>query len=196
MRPTGTTKTRLPITGPEFNSLILKTKRDKSLKSKQKYLLAYTLLFASGCRVSEIVAFTKEDLIKIRDTGVLALTNSVKNSLAGDIYFSQRDKEAVAKLIPKDDGYIFHKNGSSKPMSVKGLTQNLNKHLKKCLGEQYTTHSFRSGLATMLEEIGTPPKVIQTTLRHTKVETYLNHYAKPTTNSLIQAKESISKVRA
>lgn len=152
MRPSGTTKGKLAIREDEYQVLMLKTKRDKSIQhsTKQKLLCAFTLLYHSGCRVDEIRLWTYKDINQIVGKGVFSLTNNTKTNKPRMIRFVPGSIEEIKKYANAKDGYLFKKNASDEAISQSGFTRMLNTQIHKVLGELYSSHSFRSGLTMQI----------------------------------------------
>lgn len=177
MRPQGTKKDRFPIMEDEYNKIIFLTKRDKNLstKTKCKLLRVYTLLFHTGCRISEIADFTKEDLKYLITQKNYVLTKT-KTSTTQMLKINTSSSQALSALDLADvKEYLFYKNGSSRPMSVSGLTDLVNTHLAIQLNEMYTSHSFRAGYVTRIVEATGNIRVAQKLARHSSYKTTLKY---------------------
>jgi len=72
------------------------------------------------------------------------------------------------------DGFIFAGAKKNFALNLDNLTA---RDIRPVLGEKWHGwHAFRRGLATNLYGLGVPPKVIQSILRHARVETTQHHY--------------------
>jgi len=190
-RPKGTTRAKKPILEKEFERLINATKYSKSLKSnsKSKFIMAFTLLYFTGCRVSELINFTTKDLLNIIESNEFSLTNTTKTNSSRLISFDE-NRVQVTKLnaiLPKEDIYLFYANNSSKPMSVSSLTKNLNKFIHSILGELYSTHSFRAGYITIAHKQGLSLEHIRQDIGHESISTTAR-YATVTNKEIAKAK--------
>ncbi len=157
-RPAGTTRAKKPILTDEFNRLIKAVHKTHSLKSttKPKFIRAFTLMYLTGCRVSEIQKFKTSDLKEMCENNEYSLTNQTKTKKARLISFDTQKKqiEKIKEIIPPVECYLFSKNQSDTPMSVSSFTVQLNSFIKKVLGSLYSTHSFRQGYITIGHQVG------------------------------------------
>lgn len=154
-RPKGTKKAREPITKEDYEYLLQRVQHDKTLirATKLKLFRAFTLLYHGGFRINEIGRFNKLLLARVIKMRYQILTKT-KNNLTYKKNFTRASVDALAAMDLRDvEEYLFYKNGSkNKAMSVGGLTDLVNRHLKNYLSELHTTHSFRSGYATRVVE--------------------------------------------
>ena len=172
-RPKETKKDRQPIFALEFNKIIERTKHSKTLRksTKMKLLRAYTLLFYSGCRVSEIVTFTVDDIAKlVRDQMFVLGSKNQKKTKTKTVQLLRFNKMCCDKISEMDisdcKSALFYKNGSSSSMNAAGLTKLVNEHLSEQLNVLYTTHSFRAGFITSIVEATGNITVAQVLARH------------------------------
>lgn len=190
MRPSGTTKAKRAIRNDEYQVLILKTKRDKSIQhsTRQKLLCAFTLLYHTGCRVDEIRLWKQKDINIIVTKGIYSLTNDTKTNKPRLIRFASTSIEEIKKYDNIKKGYLFTKNASDQPISKSGFQRMINTQIQKVLGDLYSSHSFRAGLTMKLIRTAGAAvakahmghKDIKTTLIYDRVED------KDITNSLEQ----------
>ncbi len=175
MRPRGSTRAKKTITDYEFYKLLSLIKANKKIKSstKEKLKIAFTLLYVTGCRISEISSMTKEDLLYMIQNKEYSLTNKTKTKKPRLITFSDSDSEIqlLLDIIPKKDGYLFCKNKTQKPMSKKSLTRLCNNFLHTHLGKLYSTHSFRKGYITILHQMGESLETIRQDIGHVSIVT-------------------------
>ncbi len=176
-RPERTKKDRQPIFELEFNKIIERTKRSKTLRksTKLKLLRAYTLLFYSGCRISEITTFTIDDLTKLVKDQMFVLKKTKINATQL-LQFNKVCCDKISQMDISDcKSALFYKNGRSEPMNAAGLTKLINEHLKQQLNVLYTTHSFRAGFITKIAEITGNIAVAQKLARHRDRKTTLRY---------------------
>lgn len=193
-RPKDTKKDRHPIMDEEYQKILFITKMDKSMykATKLKLLRAYTILFHSGCRVSEIVDFTKDDLSYIITNKNYVLTKT-KTKTTQMLKFNDTSVNVFNKLDLSDvDNYLFYTNGKDKAMTKDGLTHLINKHLKSQLNQLFTTHSFRSGYVTRIVEATGNISVAQKLARHSDPKTTLK-YISATNRQIDDALDKIFK---
>lgn len=157
MRPKNSTKKREPIFSYEFDRLIFYTKKLKLTKTtKNKLIIAFTLLYLTGCRVSEILNIKFIDIQNLKKFGKISLSNKTKTKQTRTLNFTDKQLEFINKLPLEhcnSDSYLFYKNGTNRPMSTSFFTRLLNNCLKEILGECYTTHSFRAGYINKICEV-------------------------------------------
>jgi integrase/recombinase XerD len=189
MRPSGSTKDRQPISNPEFKRLIEVTQRDKALQrnTRLKMIRAFTLLRLSACRVSEIIEFSVADIDRITRTGSISLNNQNKTKKPRLLRFNQNGITMLRSLdISDTNGALFYKNASSSNMSVAVFTRELNKQIKKVLGDLYTSHSFRAGLITDILQATGNIKIAQAVAGHSSYKTTLE-YIKASNEQIYEA---------
>ncbi|AQW87114.1 recombinase [Campylobacter pinnipediorum subsp. caledonicus] len=184
MRPIGSTKERLPIYNMTFNTLICQLKMDKHIsdETKNKLIQAYTLLYYTGCRVSEIAKLDVSDIKNIIALKTLALNGQTKTKRPRTIHFTDRMiaiiKDFKLDNATKHGDYLFYQNGTNYPMDKKGLTKLLNNYLMAYLKtDLYTTHSFRAGYITRIVESTGNIRTACDMVGHRNVTTTLRYIA-------------------
>ncbi|PHR71497.1 MAG: hypothetical protein COA66_09185 [Arcobacter sp.] len=194
-RPIGTTRVKKPILKNEFAKLINYTKGDDSIKefTKSKYLKTFTLLYYSGCRISELISLKIEDLHTIFNTDELSLTNDTKTKKPRLIYFSTESVKELKKIFVneldssnKNELLIRTKNKLYDKINCIGYTAQLNAYIQTILGELYSTHSFRQGILTDMATKGINSKIIQQFIGHASIGTTLR-YVTPTEKDIRNA---------
>lgn len=174
-RPTGTTRAKKPILKKEYERLINATHKSLSIRASSRVKLtnAFTLLYLTGCRVSEIINLAKDDIEMMIQTNEHSLLNNTKTKQARLISF---DADGVqVKMLKEmqylDDGYLFAKNNSTDPMSVSALKLMMNNFIHSVLGHLYSTHSFRAGYITTAHQIGLSLEHIRQDIGHKSIST-------------------------
>jgi len=174
-RPKGTTRAKKPILKREFERLINAVNRSLEIKSptKMKLTRAFTLLYLTGCRVSEIAELKTSDVSYMIEENEYSLANNTKTKSARLISFDEdyMQIEFLKKILPLDDGYLFAKNNSNKAMTVSALKLLMNKFIHRVLGDFYSTHSFRSGYITTAHQLGLSLEHIKTDIGHKNIAT-------------------------
>jgi len=190
-RRIGTTRAKKPILKKEFERLIHAVKNNKTLKSnsKPKLIFAFTLLYLTGCRISEIVNFSTKDLLETIKNNEYSLTNKTKTKTSRLITFDEKRQqiEILKKILPDKEIYLFHKNNSTKPMTVVGLTNNINDFIHAVLGTLYSTHSFRAGYITASHQLRLSLEHIRQDIGHKNIATTAR-YATVTNEEISKAK--------
>jgi integrase len=140
------------------------------------------LLYATGCRNSEILHFTTDNLKELCSTREFSLDNNNKTKTTRLLHFSN---SIISKLqdiqIDTTRKYLFYKNGTDRPISISGFNKLLNDTIKKTLGPLYSTHSFRKGLVT---------DIINTTGNIKLAQKIAGHSSSNTTAIYIQADDN------
>lgn len=181
MRPIGSTKERQPIFQEEFYKLIELTKRDKDIQknTKLKLLRAYTLLYLTGCRVSEIINFTCKDLETIMKYKSISLGNDTKTKKPRALLFNEEGVKMLTSLeytdCPKNSETFFYSNTYDTPMSESVFTRIINTHLASKLGSLYTTHSFRAGYITRIVEATGNLETARSLVGHSSIKTTIEY---------------------
>jgi len=191
-RPKGTTRAKKPIFKKEFETLLNAVNRSLDLQSKTKikFTTAFTLLYLTGCRVSEIIDLKREDIIKMIDENEFSLSNNTKTKKPRLITFDEqrRQVEFLKKILPlHDNEYLFAKNRSTKHMTVASLKLQLNTFIHINLGLLYSTHSFRSGYITTAHKQGLSLEHIREDIGHKNIATTAR-YATVTSAEIARAK--------
>jgi integrase/recombinase XerC/integrase/recombinase XerD len=185
-RPKGTTKAKKPIRQDDYYKLIKFVQYSKHLqqqRAKVKLKRLFTLLYVTGCRISEVCELKTSDLKQMIQQKEYSLTNNTKTKQSRLIVFSDKQLEILKTIIPPEEIRLFDVSGEY--LNIKA-----NKVIQACLGELYSTHSFRAGYITRLAENGANIKLIQEDIGHRKVATTLN-YIKVEDDLKRSAKESL-----
>lgn len=150
-RPAGT-KAKRPLNKELYYKLIAYVENTSHIKpiTKEKLKIAYTLLYCTGCRISEIRSFTSDDLNYIIENKFYSTDNKTKTGKARYIRFNTMHIELIKKHRPNKEGYLFNRNNSNKPMSIAGITNICNQYIHEALGDLYSSHGFRRNMVTTL----------------------------------------------
>jgi len=174
-RPKGTTRAKKPILKKEYERLTHAVHKSIVIKSptKMKLIRAFTLLYLTGCRVSEIAELRTQDVKMMIQNNEYSLSNDTKTKSARLITFDENyaQIEFLKKILPLDDGYLFAKNNSNKAMTVSALKLLMNKFIHRVLGELYSTHSFRTGYITTAHQQGLSLEHIREDIGHKNIAT-------------------------
>lgn len=190
-RHIGTARAKKPILKKEFDRLINATNRSLELQSqtKMKLIRAFTLLYLTGCRISEISQMRAGDIQEMIHANEYSLTNNTKTKTPRLISFSENQSqiEFLKKILPKEGGYLFPRNNANAPMSLSNLKLMMNKFIQKILGTLYSTHSFRAGYITTAHQLGLSLEHIRQDIGHASIATTAR-YATVTHTEIAQAK--------
>jgi len=155
-----------------------------------KLIRAFTLLYLTGCRVSEISRFTSKDIAQMIEHNEYSLTNATKTKTPRLITFdeSRIQVEFLKKILPRDErAYLFNRNGSQEAMSVESLKQLINRFIHNVLGELYSSHSFRTGYITTAHSVGLSLEHIRQDIGHANISTTAR-YARVTNEEISRGK--------
>lgn len=187
MRPVGTTRAKKPIDKIEYERLMRFISRSGFIKQervKAKLRRCFTLLYVTGCRISEIVDFDTMDLRAMAEQREYSLTNATKTKQSRLIILGQKQAELIRKITPSFNVRLFD-------VSARHLTAKANEVIHACLGELYSTHSFRAGYVTRLANSGANLKLIQEDVGHSNMATTAR-YIKVTDDQKRAAKERLA----
>ncbi len=151
-RPSGVTKAKKAIRKQDFERLLDFVGKNKKMNhpTRSKLKAAYTLLYCTGCRISEIVKFTRDDVEQMVKFKEFSLNNRTKTKRARLIEFSDNQIVLLEKIITKETGFLFKKNNSFDSMSITGLTTLCNFYIQVALVELYSSHGFRRNMITQI----------------------------------------------
>ena len=192
-RAKGCTRAKKPILKKEYDRLMGATHKSLSIRAatREKLQRAFTLLYLTGCRVSEIINLHKKDLEQMILNNEFSLKNNTKTKKARLISFDSNHQQTqyLKKILPADDIYLFAKNNSKMPMSVASLKLMMNRFIHSALGELYSTHSFRTGYITTAHQLGLSLEHIREDIGHSSIATTAR-YATVTSQEIAESKNS------
>lgn len=147
-------------------------------QTKRNLLFTYVLLYYTGMRLNEVQGLNVKDVIALLKDDLIIHTD--KTDSERKLYISEKGKRDIIKLLgeylnsPNDKVIqkLGHPNSSIHPISYINL---VNKHMKKVLGDRFTSHSFRQGLITEMGARSVNPKIIQHFIGHKSIKTTLNY---------------------
>ena len=190
-RHIGTTRAKKPLLKKEFDRLIHAVKYNKTCRSttKPKLMRAFTLLYLTGCRISEIINFATTDLLETIKYNEYSLTNATKTKSSRLISFDTNriQIEMLKEILPSSEIYLFHTNNAHEPMCVSSLTTMMNTFIHSVLGTLYSTHSFRAGYITAAHQLGLSLEHIRQDIGHASIATTAR-YATVTHTEIAEAK--------
>lgn len=135
-----------------------------SLSTKSRLILK--LIYASGLRVSEVVAIKRTDLELEESHGWVRDGKGGKDRL---FIFPETLAKEIKKYLKKHDSeYVFPgRNGQMTTRNIQKIIQNATKKASK----QLTPHKLRHSFATHLLDQGVDLRVIQELLGHSNLQT-------------------------
>ncbi len=169
----------------EFKRLKAYVTADDKLRkaSKENLLRTFTLLYYSGCRLNELQQFTLRDIKEIiEQKDLIIYTKKVKKERK--ILFTDSGVKEISKLFSESlesepsDTLVIKKRGSAvlnQPINDKVFLREVNKVIQACLGDRYSSHSFRGGYITELANAKVNPKLIQKFIGHSDIKTTMRY---------------------
>ena len=165
----------------ELKMLILKNSESKSVTSQQHKLknieIAFTLLYYTGMRMSELRDIKLCDIVEAIQTKELYIYQSKTNSVrvANISLNGVQEFKEVFNVYLNDverNTYILRRWGKPKQnLSIGYIERLLNSFLRDTLGERYSTHSFRRGLINDMIIKGHSTIEIQKMIGHRHIST-------------------------
>jgi len=167
------------VTHKEYTLLIENIKGSNLREqTKRNLLFTYVLLYYTGTRLNEIQDLYVKDVISLLNDDLIIYTK--KTHTERKLFISEQGKNDIKKILgiyldnPQDKVIqkLGHTESSIHPISYINL---VNKHMKKVLGDRFTSHSFRQGLLTEMGAKSVNPKIIQHFIGHKSIKTTLNY---------------------
>ena len=169
---------KLPVFLEEFEIDELLSKPDESsLGLRDKAILE--LLYATGCRVSELAGLTL-DRVDLGNSYVLLIGKGNKERLvpighpavkAIDEYCSTSRRKLMHEFKVKEHGYLFI-NSRGKPLTDRSVRRILDKYVTAIsLQKHISPHTIRHTFATHLLEHGADLRTVQELLGHASLST-------------------------
>ena len=181
-RPTGTTLARKDIYEEEFKTLILYVENsNQKTIAKANAIKAFYLLYYFGFRAGELAGLKNSDIQKMAKDGVISLGNDTKTKSPREAYVSEHNVDILTEIfkdeLDQDQKYALISSTKNRmtAYSSASLINMLNRVLKKALGKQYSTHSFRAGYITTLHRANVSIPVIREIIGHKKTETTIRY---------------------
>ena len=165
----------------ELKKLILLNAHLKNVKFQLLKLrninVAFTLLYYTGMRMSELQNIKVSDVIEAINTNELYIYQSKIDSVRCATISTNGTKEF--KEVIDDhlsevdrDTYILRRWGNPKKgLSIGYIERTLNSFLKTTLGSRYSTHSFRRGLINDMIKHGHSTIEVQKMIGHKHIST-------------------------
>jgi integrase/recombinase XerD len=157
---------------------ILSSTKSSSLQSRTKHQIikVSTLLFTTGCRISEILQLTTKSLDEIYKTKQTVIYTS-KTDKYRTLYFTLRDIEYLKAVFgtPKK---TMRGNIKELPLikasSSANLTTSYNRNIKK-LGLDTSSHKFRAGRITEMLSKDVEVSLVSAYIGHSNINTTRNY---------------------
>jgi len=187
-RPFFSSIERIPVKQEEFETLIMYCDQQIVKQStREKLVKAFTLLYNSGCRISEILKIDKNDILNIIKFSKFSLDNTTKTGRPRMVLISEKGVEAIREIFEMeiceetdDLSQTIFPGRRGKPLGVTGFTALINKHMKLALeSDFYSSHSFRQGLISQLlnvDEGNVPASVVSALIGHSNLSTTLRYH--------------------
>lgn len=183
------TKIRKPIGEAEYKKLMNSVRGDLAIKefNQTRYLRLFSLLYYSGCRLNELSQLTVKQIKEIFATGETTIvSHKIKSERI--LYFSTSAIKELSKYFQmdnkEDSEYVITSWGKPRQqLHSISLIQLANNYIHNVLGEQYSSHSFRSGIITDMAVKSVNPKIIQSFVGHRNISTTLS-YVKPSESDI------------
>ena len=188
-------KIREVITTKEYKRLNAFVIADDKLRAatKENLLKTFTLLYFSGCRVSELLQFSNQHILDIINNSETIIQID-KQHQERKLFFTDDGVKAIKKLF--NEFNITDEKIESKVIRSKGIkhispdkstyTKLVNTVIHNCLGDRYSSHSFRAGLITQLAEAQINTALIRDFIGHANSSTTLR-YVKSSESSIRNA---------
>lgn len=163
----------------EFNTFI------NNIRDEQKKRL-FTVLYWSGCRIGEVLALTKKDVLFHKNSIKITKTFQVvdKKELIGPpkTKASIREVTLIPEVMEKlreqiDTGYKLGEDDRLFPLTAENVLQYLKRNAKRLQLKPIRTHDLRHSHASLLIEIGVNIVAISKRLGHENVSTTLDTYS-------------------
>ncbi len=166
----------------EFKVLNAYVKAEDKMRdaTKKNLLKTFTLLFYSGCRISELLQFKNYHILNIIENGEVII-NIDKQKKERKLLFTEDGIKAIRKLFSEfniykedKDSYVVRSKGVQFISPDKSTyTKSVNTMIHSALGDRYSSHSFRAGLITELAEASVNLGVIRDFIGHKNSSTTL-----------------------
>ncbi|NOZ91055.1 MAG: site-specific integrase [Epsilonproteobacteria bacterium] len=181
-RPKGTTLERKDIYAEEFKKLIeyVKTSNQKTI-AKANAIKAFYLLYYFGFRAGELAHLKNYHIQRMAVEHVISLGNDTKTKTPRDAYVAPEHvdilKEVFKEELEEDEKFALLSpiRNRMTAYASSSLVAMLNRVLKKALGKQYSTHSFRAGYITTLHRANISIKTIAKVVGHKKEMTTMRY---------------------
>lgn len=161
----------------QFNSFL-------AVIDKERFRLAFLLLYHTGIRVGELLALTPEDFDFHEQR--LHICKSLQRLHGENIITSPKTPKSVRSialptfLLTQIQKYIYSSCISEKdrifPFTKSLLGKRMKQYIKLSGVSRIRLHDLRHSHASLLIELGFPPLLIAERLGHEKIETTLNTY--------------------
>ena len=177
------------MTDNEVNELCNQPLKNELLWGKRDRAI-FTMLYSSGCRVSEIISLKVSDLQNNNHSAIV----TGKGRKQRTVFFEEKSREALKEYLEdrkkvlndnkKETSALFI-NQKGFPLSVSGLRYILNRYSgAEGTNHHINPHAFRHTFATHLLSNGADVRMVQEMLGHSSIST-TQRYTHITTERLI-----------
>lgn len=180
------------MTQPEVNELCNEPVVNELLWEKRDHAI-FTMLYSSGCRVSEITNLSLDDFMDNYHAAIV----TGKGSKQRKVFFEEESRKALGEYL-KDRSKVIKENGITEPtkklfinqkglpLTTAGLRYILNKYTSAAGTNRHVNpHAFRHTFATTLLNNGADVRMVQEMLGHSSIST-TQRYTHVTTEKLIE----------
>lgn len=152
--------------------------------------LLFSLLFSTGCRISEILNITTNDL-NLTDEMILLVKTKTKVQRVVVLRegFGQIIREYLKKFRDTDSMFLFPGKSSKQAMKRTVVDKLFKKYLKNANLPQMNIHSSRHSFATFMRDEGLDLFTIMELLGHEKFRSALHYTRHYTRNNNIKIKQ-------
>lgn len=180
------------MTQPEVNELCTEPEHNELLWGTRDSAL-FTMLYSSGCRVSEIANLCLADFTSDFHSAVV----TGKGNKQRVVYFASEAREAIARYLPDrkkvmdlngktDSTDRFFINQKGEPLSVGGIHYIITRYSgPEGTNRHMNPHAFRHTFATTMIGNGADVRLVQEMLGHSSIST-TQRYTHMTTEKLME----------
>lgn len=180
------------MTQPEVNKLCNEPINNELLWQTRDHAI-FTMLYSSGCRISEITNLTLDDFMDNFHSAIVTGKGSKQRKVffeeesrkALGVYLRDRRKVIIENQISNPTKQLFI-NQKGMPLTTGGIRFILNKYTSTAGTNRHVNpHAFRHTFATTMLNNGADVRMVQEMLGHSSIST-TQRYTHVTTEKLIE----------
>lgn len=180
------------MTQVEVSNLCNEPTKNEILWKTRDYAI-FTMLYSSGCRISELQNLTLNDFIDDFHSAIV----TGKGSKQRKVYFEEESRKALREYIEDREKIIKNNriltpttqlfiNQKGQPLTTGGIRYILNRYTSvEGTNRHINPHAFRHTFATTLLNNGADVRLVQEMLGHSSIST-TQRYTHVTTEKLIE----------